>query len=49
MTRYLGRSLVTPDDPVMIQVDRRLLELAFAVSLLRNPFTILENHRPFLQ
>ncbi|OKP13328.1 hypothetical protein PENSUB_930 [Penicillium subrubescens] len=29
ITRYLGRSLVTPDDPNMIQVNRKLLELAF--------------------
>jgi hypothetical protein len=34
ITRYLGRSLITPDDPVMIQVNRRLLELAFAVSFI---------------
>lgn len=32
ITRYLGRSLITPDDPIMIQVNRKLLELAFAVS-----------------
>lgn len=32
ITRYLGRSLITPDDPNMIQVNRKLLELAFAVS-----------------
>ncbi|KAH6871620.1 hypothetical protein B0T10DRAFT_500401 [Thelonectria olida] len=30
ITRYLGRSLITPDDPNMIQVNRKLLELAFA-------------------
>ncbi|UKZ48205.1 hypothetical protein TrVGV298_002441 [Trichoderma virens] len=33
VTRYLGRSLITPDDPRMVQVNRRLLALAFA-----NPF-----------
>lgn len=31
ITRYLGRSLITPDDPNMAQVNRQLLELAFAV------------------
>jgi hypothetical protein len=34
ITRYLGRSLITPDDPNMIQVNRKLLELAFAVSFI---------------
>ncbi|GAW19439.1 hypothetical protein ANO14919_089260 [Xylariales sp. No.14919] len=29
ITRYLGRSLITPDDPNMRQVNHRLLELAF--------------------
>lgn len=35
ITRYLGRSLITftPDDPHMVQVNRKLLKLAFAVSL----------------
>lgn len=32
ITRYLGRSLTTPDDPDMRRVNKRLLELAFAVS-----------------
>lgn len=32
ITRYLGRSLLTPDDPNMLQVNRQLLKLAFAVS-----------------
>jgi hypothetical protein len=32
ITRYLGRSLITPNDPNMMQVNRKLLELAFAVS-----------------
>lgn len=32
ITRYLGRSLITPDDPHMIQVNRKLLTLAFTVS-----------------
>jgi hypothetical protein len=32
ITRYLGRSLITPDDPNMIQVNRKLLKLAFTVS-----------------
>ncbi|EXJ92628.1 hypothetical protein A1O3_01180 [Capronia epimyces CBS 606.96] len=30
ITRYLGRSLITPDDPNMIQVNRKLLTLAFS-------------------
>lgn len=34
ITRYLGRSLITPDDPNMIQVNRKLLELAFSVSVI---------------
>lgn len=34
ITRYLGRSLITPDDPNMMQVNRRLLELAFTVSFI---------------
>ncbi|KAJ5837079.1 hypothetical protein N7447_003105 [Penicillium robsamsonii] len=34
ITRYLGRSLITPDDPNMRQVNRRLLELAFAYPFL---------------
>ncbi|KAI0399319.1 hypothetical protein F4802DRAFT_53868 [Xylaria palmicola] len=34
ITRYLGRSLSTPDDPNMIQVNRKLLELAFAYPVL---------------
>ncbi|KAJ3539747.1 hypothetical protein NM208_g5364 [Fusarium decemcellulare] len=29
VTRYLGRSLTNPDDPNMIQVNRKLLKLAF--------------------
>ncbi|RAH63268.1 hypothetical protein BO85DRAFT_515796 [Aspergillus piperis CBS 112811] len=29
ITRYLGRSLITPNDPNMGQVNRKLLELAF--------------------
>ncbi|KAI0521012.1 hypothetical protein F5B22DRAFT_34148 [Xylaria bambusicola] len=29
VTRYLGRSLVTPDDPNMAEVNRKLLRLAF--------------------
>lgn len=33
ITRYLGRSLMNPDDPNMIYVNRRLLRLAFAVSI----------------
>lgn len=34
ITRYLGRSLITPDDPNMIHVNRELLRLAFAVSFI---------------
>jgi hypothetical protein len=33
VTRYLGRSLMIPDDPNMIHVNRKLLALAFSVSL----------------
>ncbi|KAI6780608.1 uncharacterized protein J7T54_008526 [Emericellopsis cladophorae] len=33
VTRYLGRSLITPDDPAMVQVNHRMLRLAFT-----NPF-----------
>jgi len=33
ITRYLGRSLLTPDDPNMIHVNRKLLQLGFAVSV----------------
>ncbi|KAI0123439.1 hypothetical protein BJ170DRAFT_713649 [Xylariales sp. AK1849] len=36
ITRYLGRSLITPDDPNMIHVNRQLLKLAFAVSCRRS-------------
>lgn len=32
VSRYLGRSLITPDDPNMMQVNRELLALAFNVS-----------------
>ncbi|KAJ5517679.1 hypothetical protein N7453_000101 [Penicillium expansum] len=34
ITRYLGRSLITPDDPNMVQVNRKLLKLAFAYPFL---------------
>lgn len=34
ITRYLGRSLITPDDPNMMHVNRKLLRLAFAVSII---------------
>ncbi|OOQ84909.1 C6 finger domain protein [Penicillium brasilianum] len=34
ITRYLGRSLITPDDPHMIQVNRKLLTLAFTYPFL---------------
>lgn len=43
ITRYLGRSLITPDDPNMIQVNRKLLQLAFAVSLLYQSCSIRQN------
>lgn len=33
ITRYLGRSLIDPDDSNMIHVNRQLLRLAFAVSI----------------
>lgn len=38
ITRYLGRSLGTtaPDDPNMIGVNRKLLRLAFTVSIRQN-------------
>jgi hypothetical protein len=32
VTRYLGRSLMVPNDPNMCHVNRRLLKMAFAVS-----------------
>lgn len=32
ITRYLGQSLTTPDDPNMAQVNSGLLDLAFTVS-----------------
>jgi len=35
VTRYLGRSLITPDDPNIVEVNRKLLTLAFTVSLIR--------------
>jgi hypothetical protein len=31
VTRYLGRSLITPDDPNMVEVNRELLTLTFTV------------------
>lgn len=31
VNRYLGRSLITPNDPNMVQVNRELLTLAFNV------------------
>ncbi|KAL4915630.1 hypothetical protein BDW62DRAFT_203392 [Aspergillus aurantiobrunneus] len=34
ITRYLGRSLITPDDPNLRQVNRKLLDLAFAYPCL---------------
>ncbi|KAF7114476.1 hypothetical protein CNMCM5793_008780 [Aspergillus hiratsukae] len=34
ITRYLGRSLITPNDPNMIHVNRKLLRLAFAYPFL---------------
>ncbi|TQN64401.1 hypothetical protein CSHISOI_11021 [Colletotrichum shisoi] len=34
ITRYLGRSLLSPDDPSMAQVNRNLLELAFTYPYL---------------
>ncbi|KAJ5793960.1 hypothetical protein N7457_000559 [Penicillium paradoxum] len=34
ITRYYGRSLITPDDPNMTQVNRKLLELAFTYPFL---------------
>lgn len=34
ITRYLGRSLATPDDPNMAHVNRKLLKLAFSVSII---------------
>lgn len=33
ITRYLGRSLLTPDDPNMVHVNRNLLKLAFTVRI----------------
>lgn len=34
VTRYLGWSLITPDDPNMREVNRKLLGLAFTVSFI---------------
>lgn len=34
ITRYYGRSISIPDDPNMIHVNRKLLRLAFTVSLI---------------
>lgn len=34
ITRYYGRSLITPDDPNMTQVNSGLLKLSFAVSFI---------------
>ncbi|KAI3334144.1 hypothetical protein F4824DRAFT_468860 [Ustulina deusta] len=34
VTRYLGRSLITPDDPNMVEVNRKLLRLAFTYPFL---------------
>ncbi|KAI1347625.1 hypothetical protein F5Y01DRAFT_329525 [Xylaria sp. FL0043] len=34
VTRYLGRSLITPDDPSMVEVNRKLLRLAFTYPFL---------------
>lgn len=41
ITRYLGRSLITPDDPNMIYVNHRLLTLAFTVSLITSILPLL--------
>lgn len=38
ITRYYGRSLLTPDDSNMLKVNRKLLDLAFSVSTI-NPVT----------
>jgi len=35
VTRYLGRSLITPNDPNMIEVNRKLLILTFTVSIIK--------------
>lgn len=34
ITRYFGKSLLTPDDPNMLLVNRKLLRLAFTVSVI---------------
>jgi hypothetical protein len=36
-TRYYERSLLTPDDPNMVKVNRDLFKLAFAVSEPKSP------------
>lgn len=43
ISRYLGRSLVTltPDDPSMVHVNRKLLGLAFTVSPITKIFSII--------
>lgn len=38
LSRYLERSLVTPYDPNMVHVNRRLLRLAFSVSVDRTHY-----------
>ncbi len=39
VTRYLGRSLITPDDPNMVEVNRKLLRLAFTVRPIKQFFS----------
>lgn len=39
--RYLGRSLINTDDPRMTEVNRKLLTIAFTVSLV-NDFSFFE-------
>jgi hypothetical protein len=42
VTRYLGRSLINPDDPNMVQVNRELLTLALTVSLTQSFLSLLD-------
>jgi hypothetical protein len=46
ITRYLGRSLITPDDPNMVLVNRELFTLTFTVCVL---LTLSYPHRTRLK
>jgi hypothetical protein len=42
VTRYLGRGLITPDDPSMAKVNREFLELAFTVCLTKSLLSLFD-------